>query len=253
MADADVIVIGSGFGGSVTACRLAQAGARVIVLERGREWEVQDFPREPTDEWLFDPLAPVQRHGWFDLRLFPNMSVVQGAGVGGGSLVYANISVEAKRDTFAAGWPPGITYDVLAPHYAEVGRMMEVQRVPAGQWPERTKLLHDAAKAAGWQNRFRSLELAVRFDPNWNYGLPDAHNPAKSVNGTNIHGVAQGTCVHLGECDLGCPVNARNTLDLNYLAVAKQKGARILPLHIAKSVASTAQGYEISADEITGG
>ena len=253
MADADVIVIGSGFGGAVTACRLAQAGAKVIVLERGREWTVRDFPREPTDEWVFDPRAPVQRHGWFDLRLFPNMSVIQGAGVGGGSLVYANISVEAKRDTFAAGWPPGITYDVLAPHYAEVGRMMEVQRVPAGQWPERTKLLYDAANAAGWQNRFRSLELAVRFDPNWNYGLPDAHNPAKSVNGTNIHGVPQGTCVHLGECDLGCPVNARNTLDLNYLAVAKQKGARILPLHIAKSVASTAQGYEITAEEITGG
>ena len=88
------------------------------------------------------------------------------------------------------------------------------------------------AKAAGWQNRFRSLELAVRFDPNWSYGQPDAHNHAKAVAGPNLHGVEQGTCVHLGECDLGCPVNARNTLDLNYLAVAKQNGARILPLHL---------------------
>jgi cholesterol oxidase len=253
MADADVIVIGSGFGGAVTACRLAQAGASVLVLERGREWKVNDFPRKPEDPWVFDPEAPEKRHGWFDLRLFPNMAVIQGAGVGGGSLVYANISVEAKRDTFAAGWPPGITYDTLAPYYAEVGRMMEVQRVPAGQWPERTKLLHDAAKAAGWQNRFRSLELAVRFDPNWSYGQPDAHNPAKAVVGPNLHGVEQGTCVHLGECDLGCPVNARNTLDLNYLAVAKQKGARILPLHLARTIAPTAAGYEVRADEIVNG
>jgi cholesterol oxidase len=253
MADADVIVIGSGFGGAVTACRLAQAGASVIVLERGREWTVKDFPREPDDDWVFDPNAPAKRHGWFDLRMFPNMSVIQGAGVGGGSLVYANISVEAKRDTFLAGWPPEITYDTLAPHYAEVGRMMEVQRVPAGQWPERTKLLHDAAKAAGWQNRFRSLELAVRFDPNWSYSLQDAHDHAKSVTRPNIHGVEQGTCVHLGECDLGCPVNARNTLDLNYLAVAKQKGARILPLHVVRGIAAAAQGYEVRADEIVNG
>jgi cholesterol oxidase len=250
VADADVIVIGSGFGGAVTACRLAQAGASVIVLERGREWKVQDFPREPTDDWVFDPRAPEKRHGWFDLRMFPNMSVIQGAGVGGGSLVYANISVEAKRDTFDAGWPAGITYDVLLPHYAEVGRMMEVQRVPAGQWPERTKLLHDAAKAAGWQNRFRSLELAVRFDPTWTYAKPNAHDHAQSVTGKNIHGVDQGTCVHLGECDLGCPVNARNTLDLNYLAVARQKGARILPLHVVRNIATTAQGFEVKADEI---
>jgi cholesterol oxidase len=253
MADADVIVIGSGFGGAVTACRLAQAGASVIVLERGREWKVADFPREPDDDWVFDPRAPEKRHGWFDLRMFPNMSVIQGAGVGGGSLVYANISVEAKRDTFLAGWPPGFTYDTLAPHYAEVGRMMEVQRVPAGQWPERTRLLHDAAKAAGWQNRFRSLELAVRFDPNWSYSQQDPHDHAKSVTGPNIHGVQQGTCVHLGECDLGCPVNARNTLDLNYLAVAKQKGARILPLHVVRTITTAAQGYEVRADEIVNG
>jgi cholesterol oxidase len=251
MAHADVIVIGSGFGGAVMACRLAEAGASVIVLERGREWKAPDFPRRPDDQWVFDPDDPVKRHGWFDLRMFPNMSVIQGAGVGGGSLVYANISVEAKRDTFAAGWPAGITYDALLPHYAEVGRMMEVQRVPAGQWPERTKLLHDAAIAAGWQNRFRSLELAVRFDPNWSYGRADAHSHATSVTGTNLHGVSQGTCVHLGECDLGCPVNARNTLDLNYLAVAKRHGARILPLHIARTIApAAAGGYEVRADEI---
>ena len=87
--------------------------------------------------------------------------------------------------------------------------------------------------------------------PTGRYGQQDAHNHAKSVAGPNLHGVDQGTCVHLGECDLGCPVNARNTLDLNYLAVAKRNGARILPLHIARTIAPVAAGgYEVRADEI---
>jgi cholesterol oxidase len=252
MSDADVIVIGSGFGGAVTACRLAEAGARVLVLERGREWNVSNFPRKLTDPWVFDPARPERANGWFDVRMFPNMTVLAGAGVGGGSLVYANISVVAKPDTFASGWPPEITADTLAPHYAEVGRMMEVKPVPRAQWPERTKLMHEAAGKAGWQDRFRPLDLAVRFDETWKYGDPDSHDPARSKTETNLHGLKQGTCIHLAECDIGCPVNARNTLDFNYLAVAKRHGATILPLHLVRDIRATADGYELTVDEIVG-
>ncbi|HUL74817.1 MAG TPA: GMC oxidoreductase [Vicinamibacterales bacterium] len=253
MADADVIVIGSGFGGAVTSCRLAQAGASVIVLERGREWGPDTFPRKPTDPWVFDPANPAARNGWFDMRIFPHMTVATGAGVGGGSLVYANISVEAKRDSFDAGWPPEITYDALAPHYAEVGRMMEIAPVPQPQWPARTKLLKEAAEAAGWGPRFRTLGTAVRYDPAWSYDLPNPHDPARSKTVTNIHGVTQGTCVHLGQCDIGCPVKARNTLDLNYLAVAAKAGAKIRPLHLVRGIKAVAGGYEVAVDQITGG
>lgn len=253
MPDADVIVIGSGFGGAVTACRLAEAGASVLVLERGREWAVDSFPRLPGDPWFWDPEHPERHHGWFDVRRFPRMTVVAGAGVGGGSLVYANISVEAKPETFQIGWPPEITSVMLAPHYAEVGRMMEVKRVPVVQWPERTRLLHEAAVNAGWQNRFRSLELAVRFDDDWRYEQPQPHDHAKSKVETNIHGVEQGTCVHLGECDVGCPVRARNTLDVNYLAVARRRGARILPCHVVREIQAVTSGYEVRADEIVAG
>ncbi len=101
--DADAIVVGSGFGGAVTAARLADAGYRVIVLERGRRWGVKDFPRKPEDPWIFDQEQPLERNGWFDVRVFPHMVVVAGAGVGGGSLVYANISVNAKDDSFDEG------------------------------------------------------------------------------------------------------------------------------------------------------
>ena len=73
MPDADVIIVGSGFGGAVTSCRLALAGAKVIVLERGREWGPDTFPRKPTDPWVFDPNDPAKLNGWFDLRMFPHM------------------------------------------------------------------------------------------------------------------------------------------------------------------------------------
>jgi cholesterol oxidase len=253
MADADVLIVGSGFGGAVTACRLAEAGAKVIVLERGREWGPDTFPRKPTDAWVWNQTNPAAQNGWFDMRIFPHMTVATGAGVGGGSLVYANISVEAKKDTFDEGWPPEVTYAALTPHYAEVGRMMEITPVPEAQWPQRTKLLKDAATAAGWADRFRPLGLAVRFDPAWSYALPNPHDPARSKTVKNIHGIDQGTCVHLGQCDIGCSVKARNTLDFNYLAVAKKSGAVIRPLHLVRSIRTVAGGYELSVDQIAGG
>src|SRR5712692_4934567 len=100
ISDFDAIVVGSGFGGAITACRLAEAGYQVLLLERGRRWDVHTYPREPNDPWLWDASAPQLRNGWFDVRVFRHMTVIQGAGVGGGSLVYANISIEAKPETF---------------------------------------------------------------------------------------------------------------------------------------------------------
>lgn len=249
----DVVIVGSGFGGSVSAFRLARAGARVLVLERGRRWNPKNFPRKPADPWIWDDARVERAHGWFDFRVFPNMSVVQGAGVGGGSLVYANISVDAKKDTFDQGWPPEITFDMLHDHYAKVAHMLELEPVPQPQWPERTKLLREAAEKAGYLNKFRPLDLAVRFDPNWHYGLNDPHNHDHTQERTNVVGVKQGTCVHLGNCDIGCDVNARNTLDLNYLKGAEDAGAEVRPYHIARRVAPIQGGYEVVCDEIVEG
>lgn len=253
-ADFDVVIVGSGFGGAVCAYRLSKAGARVLVLERGRRWGPKSFPRKPEDPWLWDDRRPVACHGWFDFRVFPNMSIVQGAGVGGGSLVYANISVNARKDTFDQGWPEGITFESLVPHYQEVGRMLGIAPVPVAQWPERTRLLREGASRIGFPDRFERLDLAVRFDEGWTYGQADPHDHDHAVMSANAFGIEQGTCVHLGNCVIGCDVNARNTLDLNYLAGAERlHGAEIRSLHIVRHVAPSPDGYEVRYEEIADG
>lgn len=85
----DAIIIGSGFGGSVHACRLAQSGFKVVVLERGRRWKPEEYPRDLGDAWVYDIDEPQRQNGWIDFRFFDDMWVAQGAGVGGGSLIYA--------------------------------------------------------------------------------------------------------------------------------------------------------------------
>ncbi len=252
-ADFDAVVVGSGFGGSVVACRLAEAGYRVLVLERGRRWRPEDYPRRPDDAWIFDASSPEKRNGWIDLRVFPNMTIVLGAGVGGGSLIYANVSIEAKPELFAAGWPPEITYQELRPYYERVGQMLAIREIPANQWTERTRLMQDAAQATGYADRFRTLPLAVAFDENWHYGLPDPHNLQHSRRFLNAHGQQQGTCVHLGNCVIGCEARAKNTLDLNYIPTAERHGAEFRPLHLVTRLETAPEGYRVSYDRLEGG
>jgi cholesterol oxidase len=231
VADFDAVIVGSGFGGAVTACRLAEHGYRVLVLERGRRWTPETYPRRPGDAWLWDDRRPEQRNGWIDLRMFPQMMVAQGAGVGGGSLIYANISIDAEEEIFQDGWPPEITFEELKPYYAEVGRMLGVGKIPANQISQRTRLMREAAEAIGHGDRFKQIDLAVTFDPDWNYDLDQPFDVRHSKTWTNEHGREQGTCIHIGNCDIGCDVLAKNTLDLNYLARAENLGAEVRPLH----------------------
>lgn len=250
----DIVVIGSGFGGSVTACRLAQAGRSVLILERGREWSPEDYPRSPDDAWIWDDNEPEKQNGWIDLRCFGDMTVVQGAAVGGGSLIYANISVEAEPFVFNEGWPAGITYETLKPHYKTVGEMLGVQEIPDNQLTERFMLMREGANALGHGDRFRKLPLAVTFDPNYSYADNDPHNDNRSQPWVNEQGQAQGTCVHCGNCDIGCQVKAKNTLDLNYLAAARSAGAEIRAGHIVRNLEKTEDGgYRVHFDRIENG
>lgn len=246
--DFDAIIIGSGFGGAVSACRLAQAGRKVLVLERGRRWKPETYPRAADDAWLWDQDNAHRLNGWAELRAFSDMWVVAAAGVGGGSLIYANVSVEAKLEVFRRGWPPGITRTTLQPYYDEVGRMLAVQELPDNQLTARTLLMREAAQACGWGDRFRKLPLAVSFDPKWDPTRPEPRHDRHSRSFTNAHGMLQGTCVQCGNCDIGCQVSAKNTLDLNYLAIAETLGAVILPLHLVHKLEPLKQGWRVHFD-----
>lgn len=250
----DVIIIGSGFGGAVTACRLAQAGARVLVLERGRRWTKDQYPRTPSDPWIFSHSAPHKLNGWIDLRLFKGMGILLGAGVGGGSLCYSSVVMEADPERFQTGaWPPEINYAALKPYYDKVREMLGVQEIPPGQQTHRYQLLEKAADNLGYRGRFGSVPLAVSFDPDYSYKLPDPLDARHSKPFVNDHGEAQGTCIHLGNCDIGCDVRAKNTLDLNYIAEAERRGAEVRPLHVVRFVERMQRGYRVVFDRIETG
>jgi cholesterol oxidase len=249
----DVIVVGSGFGGAVTACRLAEAGARVLVLERGHRWTPEKFPRKAGDPWLFAHDRPEKFHGWLDLRFFKGMAVAQGAGVGGGSLCYSSVLLEANPSRFDKAWPPEINAAELAPHYATARRMLAVRPIPDRQQTARYKLARKAAERAGLADRFESLPLAISFDDEWSYDLPDPINPRRSRPFDNDQGVRQGTCVHLGNCDIGCDVRAKNTLDLNYIPAAEAHGAEVRPLHLVRTITPDEGEYTVGFDRVEPG
>ena len=252
--DFDSIVVGSGFGGSVLACRLAEKNDRVLVLERGRRWQPEDMPRERGDAWIYDPRKPERKNGWIDLCLFDDMGVVQGAAVGGGSLIYANVSVRAPENAFLTGWPAEITYAELQPFYDTVGEMLELEELPDNQLTRRFEKMQEGAAALGVPERFGKVELAVKFDRDWHYGLDDPHNLERSKPVENAQGRMQGTCVHCGDCDLGCKVGAKSTLDLNYLARAEKLGAEVRPLHLVTAIEPLqTAGYRIHFDRIDPG
>ncbi|MGH7751168.1 MAG: GMC family oxidoreductase, partial [Candidatus Dormibacteria bacterium] len=174
-------------------------------------------------------------------------------GVGGGSLIYANISIEAEQRAFANGWPAEITYQELKPYYERVGKMLNVQTLPGNQLTERYKLMQESAGKLGYGERFRPLDLAVTFNPKWNYSLSDPFNNKHSQSWINAQGVQQGTCVHCGNCDIGCQVKAKNTLDLNYIPQAEKHGAEVRPLHLVYNVSVERGGYRVHFNRIVDG
>ena len=249
----DFIIVGSGFGGSVTACRLAQKGQKVLVLERGRRWPQQAYPIR--ESWIFDPDEPEKQNGWLDLRLFGKMNVIQGAGIGGGSLVYANVSVEGRPELFGEPWGGQISYADLKPYYDRVKKFMNVQAVPDNQVSARFKLMKEAAEKAGYRDRVTPVDLCVEFDPNYDMSNWSEIDRADEFSLThhNQHGVEVGTCVHCGNCDIGCRYGAKSTLEKNYIPVAEGSGAEFRPLHIVRRIEPSTAGYAVQFDRVIDG
>jgi cholesterol oxidase len=160
------------------------------------------------------------------------------------------VLVDARPELFDEGWPPQISYEELRPHYARVEQMLKPRPVPENQLTARFKLVQRAAAATGHHTRFRPMPVAVTFDDTWAYGADEAFGLERSRPWINEHGRAQGTCVHCGNCYLGCQVNARNTLDLNYLARAESLGADVRPLHMVRAIAPNGDGYRVHFNRI---
>jgi cholesterol oxidase len=232
----DAVIVGSGFGGSVTAYRLAEAGKRVRVLERGRPYPPGSFTRSPyrARESFWDP--PRGLVGMYHYWSFRGIDALVSAGLGGGSLIYANVFIRkdehwfVKEDLNDGGyeyWP--VTREDLDPHYDRVEAMLGLQRYPFDHEPYSNTPKTIAFKAAAEANGMEWYlpKLAVTFA---NEGQPPRPGQKIEEKLRNLHDRDRTTCQLCGECDVGCNYGAKNTLDYNYLTHAAHHGAEISTL-----------------------
>jgi cholesterol oxidase len=213
----DAVVIGSGFGGAVTACRLAEQGWRVCVLERGRRFGPGDYPDRPEQAPRMFWHARHNPGGMFDLRIMKDVAVMTGAGVGGGSLVYANVQLRAPDVVFDdPAWPASIDARSLRPYYDRTEAALDPRTTPSDPPLPKVRAFDAMAARAGMPSEL--LPIAVHFGE-------DRRHP--------FSGAFQQGCDNLGRCDIGCPRMSKNTVDITYVARAESFGAEVFPLHEA--------------------
>lgn len=230
----DVVVIGSGFGGSVAALRLTEKGYRVLVLEAGKRFADKDFAKNSFDlkRFLFFPklgMLGIQR-----IDLLKNVLVLSGAGVGGGSLVYANTLYRPPAEFYNTGsWAEIADWkSVLEPHFAEAERMLGVRQNPF--FSPADMVLKKVAEERGVGDSFRLAPVGIYFGEREGETVADPYFGGK--------GPARTSCLNCGECMTGCRHGAKNTLVKNYLYLAEQAGAEIWDLTTVSHIQELAGG-----------
>jgi cholesterol oxidase len=227
----DAVVVGSGFGGSVTAYRLAEAGRRVCLLERGKPYPPGEFPRSPRQmaRNFWNPRLGLQ--GLFEIWTFRGLEAVVASGLGGGSLIYANVLLRKPERWFVDDRPDGsfepwaVSREDLDTHYARVEEAIGIESYPAAASPysrtPKTVAFQTAARRLGvpWE----LPPLAVTFANGKNPPVPG--EPIE--DGDNLHGRPRSTCTLCGECDIGCNFGSKNTMDLTYLSRFVNLGGEI--------------------------
>ena len=230
----DVVVIGSGFGGSVSALRLCEKGYSVAVLEAGRRFEEKDFPKTSwrINKFLFAPALGL--YGIQRIHVLPDVLVLCGAGVGGGSLVYANTLYQPGDEYFKDKQWASITdwKTELEPWFDQARRMLGVTENP--YFSHSDQAMKDVADEMGVGHTFRMAPLGVFFGEGRGVSAKD---PFFGGVGPDRNG-----CQQCGACMTGCKFNAKNTLPKNYLGLAENAGAKVFPLTTATKIEQLANG-----------
>lgn len=215
----DYIIIGSGFGGSVSALRLSEKGYKVLVIEKGKWYRAEDFAKT---NWQFSKWLWLPSFRWFGIMkitIFRHVGIVSGTGVGGGSLVYANTLPVPKAAFFRSGSWAGLAdwQQELAPYYQRALHMLGAAKNP--QFFDGEHALETLAKDIGQEKHLDATNVAVYF------GEPGVKAPDPYFEGK---GPERTGCTFCGACMTGCRHQAKNTLDKNYLYLAQQLGAEIM-------------------------
>jgi len=239
LPDYDVLVIGSGFGGSVTALRLTEKGYRVGVLEAGRRFEDADYPRTSWDARKFLWAPKLGCLGIQRIHLLRDVIILAGAGVGGGSLVYANTLYRPKSDAFYHDrqWAQITDWRAeLAPYYDQAERMLGVVQNPT--MTPSDEVLKRVAEEMGVGSTFGMAPVGVFF------GAEGRKEPGVEVSDPFFGGAGprRAGCLEVGECMTGCRHNAKNTLVKNYLYLAERAGATVHPQVTAVAVRPLGSG-----------
>jgi len=228
--DYDWAVVGSGFGGSVSALRLSEKGYRVAVLEAGRRFADEDFARSTWNLRRFLWVPVIGLRGIMRIHTFKDVWVLAGAGVGGGSLVYANTLYQPGAAFFSAPeWSElGDWQHALEPHYLEAKRMLGAASIPFRT--DADELLQLVGQRMGVGDSYRRPEVSVFF------GDDDAAGTTVADPFFGGEGPPRTVCTRCGSCMIGCRVGAKNTLMKNYLHFAERNGTEILPERTVKEI-----------------
>ncbi len=245
----DFIIIGSGFGGSVAALRLAEKGYDVLVLERGKRYTAENFPKTNWNVRKFLWMPSLRFFGFMGINFLDDIMILNGSGVGGGSLVYASTHIKPTDSFFNAPEWRGLANwkEELEPCFEVANRMLGTTENPR-LWPA-DHILLDIATELGQAESFKPTPVGIYF------GEPGKTAPDPFFNG---QGPARTGCIHCGGCMVGCRHNAKNTLDKNYLYLAEKLGVRIRPeanvIDIRPLPAGQPDGarYEVVYEKTTG-
>ena len=236
----DVVIIGSGFGGSVSALRLREKGYSVAVLEAGRRFRDKDFPKTSWRLRKFLYAPAIGCYGIQRIHVLPDVLILAGAGVGGGSLVYANTLYQPGDEYFKDPQWASITdwKSELAPWYDQARRMLGVAENP--YFSPSDQAMKEVADEMGVGHTFKMADLGIYFGDG--KGVP-AKDPYFGGVGPDRVG-----CQQCGACMTGCQFNAKNTLPKNYLGLAESAGAKVFPMTTVKSFSQNPDGlWEILA------